>query len=1351
MNNQHNQQNQHNHATLATHKQPPEQAPQPKQRQLSTKKSPWRYLRRFCYTVLGLLVFVGALLAYFLATESGFKQSLALAEKLTGYQIQGFSGVWLKSVQGQAFQILDKAGKPLLKGNSFAFAWQASALFDKHLNIQHLKLDTLDLFLPNTEKPAETTKKPFDIKQLQNQLAHLKLPIQITVADVALKNLQIHSNGQKPLQITQADLSATWVGDKFSLANLAFAMPDVSLQGKGDVRFVDVLPVDLTLNADYQDSKLGKQTVALNLTGDVFNQLQLNAQVAGALAAKAQIGVQDLANQLAVNAAINAQDFSPELLGGSGKATIDLTTQLTGLNLSQFDFAQLNAHTQLTADVDMPEKLQLKTHLTSTLSAGVLTLADEALKINDLPPIPITLSTKLDKQALKEVDAKIKVRDDTLHINGAVDFSPLAYQATVRGDVPSFALPLQAADKAGSAKTDKAKVLHTPALKAIALNVVGDVKQQQVNGQLQLSGQEVPTSRLLLDVHLNDKHLEKGVITLTDTADKTLLALDAKGDLQPLALHAQLKTNGLHPEWFYPSQHTIKGNITTAMQADIKWQDNAPDVALNIEQLMGELLGYPLNGQGDVLFKAPQLQVDNLLLAVAGNQLSADGVFFLKDKPATVNKPLNVNVNAPKLSALWPDLFGKLDAKLTIEGDLLNPAITADVTGSQLGYQNQQLARLALKVAIAPAQDKLQLKLEAGQIKANDLAIKQLDLTVGNRLSAHQLTLNVIPDSGQKIPELLLKTQGGLFDWQKDSRYFAGTIEQLSIKTPQAGNFALQKPSTVRVSAQDLTLKQFCLQQKNAGVCVDSVLSDLKNLTGHVDFVLKQIDRKTYGEFLPNTIKLDTVIDGHGKVVLQNGKPNGEIQIQASPSRFNVLGGSGALQGKLETFLLKATLKNNGLVANLNTVLSPVGKLNAHVQMPDIRADKLEAKLLLDNESLAFISALVPSLSNVSGKLNADFSASGSLKQGLLVKGQLALAKTQFDLAQFGSKIHDMTLNVRVADGQRLLIEGGAKAGTGDFKIDGNIDVNKRRGSLTVKGKNFQLANSDKLQVTLDPDINVQFLEEIVVRGSITVPKALIMPSSSGGNKVNASEDVVLPTKQQAKKAPENQLIDAEVSVILGDDVRVASADIETRLNGAIKILYKPKQTLRADGAIEVQTGAMRIYGQQLTIERGRVIFGNGPIANPSLDIRATRTIEDEDITVGANVLGTVSTPKISLFSTPSMSESSVLSYLLFGRAPSADTFGTAALLQTGGLVGANTLARDMKKAVGLDVLDFSIGGVEAGKNLSKKMYVGVKNNFFDHINKFLFNYKINKKYQVEGAATNQEMSVDLIRTTETD
>jgi len=169
---------------------------------------------------------------------------------------------------------------------------------------------------------------------------------------------------------------------------------------------------------------------------------------------------------------------------------------------------------------------------------------------------------------------------------------------------------------------------------------------------------------------------------------------------------------------------------------------------------------------------------------------------------------------------------------------------------------------------------------------------------------------------------------------------------------------------------------------------------------------------------------------------------------------------------------------------------------------------------------------------------------------------------------------------------------------------------------------------------------------------------------------------------------------------------------------------------------LNVARNAMQALG-----ERGRLIFGGGPISNPGLDLRVSRTASDGTI-AGFQITGTAEAPVLTLFSTPAKSQSDALSYIMFGK-PATETTGnaSAAGLAAGQLSvqGTDMLARGAAGKLGIQ--DASVESKEGslqeaslflGTYLSPKLYVSYGIGLFKSETTIRMRYKMSTHWSVQ-------------------
>ncbi|HEY0555324.1 MAG TPA: translocation/assembly module TamB domain-containing protein, partial [Thermoanaerobaculia bacterium] len=217
-------------------------------------------------------------------------------------------------------------------------------------------------------------------------------------------------------------------------------------------------------------------------------------------------------------------------------------------------------------------------------------------------------------------------------------------------------------------------------------------------------------------------------------------------------------------------------------------------------------------------------------------------------------------------------------------------------------------------------------------------------------------------------------------------------------------------------------------------------------------------------------------------------------------------------------------------------------------------------------------------------------------------------------------------------------------------------------------------------------------------------------------------------------------------------------------LKGSVLVTEQPDKPTTAVGELEVQDGVYKAYGQDLTLDHGRLIFAGGPIDNPGLDLKAFRKATDGTV-AGINIAGTLNAPQATLYSDPAMDEGNALAYLLLGHPlgqSSAQEGNLVANAATSlGLKGGNLVAKKVASRFGLEEAKFeTTGGIKesslvVGKYLSPRLYVNYGVGLFSPINTFTIRYLLGRAWNVQaqqGAAVGgqgQATGVDLLYTVE--
>jgi translocation and assembly module TamB len=237
----------------------------------------------------------------------------------------------------------------------------------------------------------------------------------------------------------------------------------------------------------------------------------------------------------------------------------------------------------------------------------------------------------------------------------------------------------------------------------------------------------------------------------------------------------------------------------------------------------------------------------------------------------------------------------------------------------------------------------------------------------------------------------------------------------------------------------------------------------------------------------------------------------------------------------------------------------------------------------------------------------------------------------------------------------------------------------------------------------------------------------------------------------EAANRPRRRL-QLDLGADLGDNFSLRGRGVNTRLTGTLQ-LTSPGDKPALAGTIRAVDGSYTAYGQNLTIERGLILFA-GAIDNPRLDIQAVRP-DIDDVKVGVIITGTAQSPRIRLFSEPEMSNTDKLSWLLLGR-PS-DGLGSTdlSLLQRAAfaMLSGETDGPTLIQRLGLDQLSVrQTEGtvretiVSLGKQLSRRWYVGYERSLNATTGTWQLIYRLAQRFTLR-AQSGLDNAVDLIWT----
>jgi translocation and assembly module TamB len=269
----------------------------------------------------------------------------------------------------------------------------------------------------------------------------------------------------------------------------------------------------------------------------------------------------------------------------------------------------------------------------------------------------------------------------------------------------------------------------------------------------------------------------------------------------------------------------------------------------------------------------------------------------------------------------------------------------------------------------------------------------------------------------------------------------------------------------------------------------------------------------------------------------------------------------------------------------------------------------------------------------------------------------------------------------------------------------------------------------------------------------VTVPEARIEPRQLVGA-VMPSADEVLVDRETAADGPDGYQVSTEIRLVLGKAVTIDAFGLNGRLEGEVLARTRPGEVPIGSGELAIEDAEYKAYGRELEVERGRLLFPGGPVADPGIDLLATKEVPGYD--VGVIVRGRLRRPELTLWSDPSLPQSQIASLLVVGRTlDSLQTGDRQSLGNSSDLAaqGGALLAGQIGHYIGLDEVAFEAGldneaSVVLGKFLSPRLYIGYGISLTDSVNTFKLRYTVGDRWVVRGEA-GEEQSADIEYTIE--
>jgi translocation and assembly module TamB len=853
-----------------------------------------------------------------------------------------------------------------------------------------------------------------------------------------------------------------------------------------------------------------------------------------------------------------------------------------------------------------------------------------------------------------------------------------------------------------------------------------------------------------------------GEAWLSGKAGARIVEVTAKGDMQRL-----------NPAAFgSPLTGSINGGFTASGQTGAN-MGGAIDLALQDSTLSKS----PLWGHAKLAADKRHVSNADVDLHLGGNVVAAKGAF------GSGRDTLAWRIDAPQLAALGPDFGGALRGSGTLSGTMDTPSLTAAVEGQNIRAMGTQSVKalkatanlgsgrgaadpLALDVAVTDYASTTTDK--PGNVSETKIATARLTST-GTR-GAHTISAAARGDSFDAALAvhggLTGNTWNGTVDALKNSGRYAMTLAAptpLRIAgAPGSGLAGLAKPDQIAFNGATIRLPA-------GSVTIDSLvkIGPRWNTRGSATGVPMNYLAQA-SDAMRQNVRGDLTLGAQWAIDLR--APTAARAVPQLAGNVHVFREKGDLIAGdispialgLRQLDLRADVAGGALRSQLALDGTRIGTANvdATAQLLQGRVDNDSPLKLTANANLASLSWVSPLLGQpgleVDGALRLAINGTGTVGAPTL-NGNIEGDGLAVRWPDQGVRLRNGQLRAQLTGDQlqlqRLTLEGNSGRATADGFVrfaGGEATMNLK----LVADKLEALSRPDRTVVLSGQATVVRDARQFRVEGNFKADRALVELAPQ--DRPTISDDVIVLGRGTAAPGAKKEAavpLTIDLTADLGDDFHLRGMGADAYLAGSVHVLKVGDRPPRINGTVRTANGTYAAYGQRLAIERGVITF-SGPYDNPSLDILAVRKrpdgeqLSETNVEAGVQVRGTALAPTAKLVSTPNVSDSDKLSWLVLGHGMEATTGNEADVLSAaagallGGKGGTGGITSKLANSLGVDELGVRQGAGQAsglentvvtvGKRISSRLYLSFEQGAATASSVVRVRYKINPRITLQ-------------------
>ncbi len=400
---------------------------------------------------------------------------------------------------------------------------------------------------------------------------------------------------------------------------------------------------------------------------------------------------------------------------------------------------------------------------------------------------------------------------------------------------------------------------------------------------------------------------------------------------------------------------------------------------------------------------------------------------------------------------------------------------------------------------------------------------------------------------------------------------------------------------------------------------------------------------------------------------------------------------------------------------------------------------------------------------DIDGKVDVTVRMQGDWKAPRIT-GDLLLKQGSLSVKRPSLTYENVSAEIRWIPG-RIVIESISVAGDneGSLRCAGDILLSgfkPTRFNVRLTGDDFFIPFHPAIRARIQPDILLAgSMDAPKLTGTITIPESrlnldrFVEPGPSE-IQVKGRDTDDQGRIQLADSGSQGsgflRPLRADLNVVIPKNAWLKGQGLDAEVGGSINIRKESQKSFILLGSLNTIRGNYSFQGKLFTFEKGTVAFLGLEEPNPSLDFEATARIRSVDIII--RIGGTARDIRLSLDSDPSMEQTDIVSYIMFGKPSDSLNDRDSANVERAalGLTG-QVAASELKSLLGddffLDTIAYqggeeegSRGSVAVGKYVTPDVFVQYRQGLSaDQPSELEASYEVNKNIRIQTNVGNEK------------